>query len=110
SQIHRLPWSERPRALAICDAQELDGRPSGLSTRGLLRKVVERYAAHGWKPVVATELEFFVFAPNPDPTQAFVPPMGLDGRREVGYSAFSVSSNNGLRPFFEEVYRAMEAF
>ncbi|WP_420220381.1 glutamine synthetase family protein [Metapseudomonas resinovorans] len=110
SQIHRLPWSERPRALAICDAQELDGRPSGLSTRGLLRKVVERYAAHGWKPVVATELEFFVFAPNPDPTQAFLPPMGLDGRREVGCSAFSVSSNNGLRPFFEEVYRVMEAF
>ncbi|MCY1497485.1 Glutamate--isopropylamine ligase [compost metagenome] len=110
SQIHRLPWSERPRALAICDAQELDGRPSGLSTRGLLRKVVERYAERGLKPVVATELEFFVFAPNPDPTQAFVPPMGLDGRREVGCSAFSVSSNNGLRPFFEEVYRAMEAF
>ncbi|WP_280375111.1 glutamine synthetase family protein [Pseudomonas sp. BN515] len=110
NQIHRLPWSERPRALAICDAQELDGRPSGLSTRGLLRKVVERYAAHGWKPVVATELEFFVFAPNPDPTQAFLPPMGLDGRREVGCSAFSVSSNNGLRPFFEEVYRVMEAF
>ncbi|MCY1394369.1 Glutamate--isopropylamine ligase [compost metagenome] len=110
SQIHRLPWSERPRALAICDAQELDGRPSGLSTRGLLRKVVERYAERGLKPVVATELEFFVFAPNPDPTQAFMPPMGLDGRREVGCSAFSVSSNNGLRPFFEEVYRAMEAF
>lgn len=110
SQVHRLPWSERPRALAICDAQELDGRPSGLSTRGLLRKVVERYAAHGWEPVVATELEFFVFAPNPDPRQAFEPPLGLDGRRETGCSAFSVSSNNGLRPFFEEVYRAMEAF
>ncbi|WP_280328387.1 glutamine synthetase family protein [Pseudomonas sp. BN102] len=110
NQVHRLPWSKRPRALAICDAQELDGRPSGLSTRGLLRRVVERYAAHGWKPVVATELEFFVFAPNPDPRQAFEPPLGLDGRRETGCSAFSVSSNNGLRPFFEEVYRAMETF
>ncbi|WP_420847252.1 glutamine synthetase family protein [Metapseudomonas resinovorans] len=110
SQIHCLPWADRPRALAICDAQELDGRPSGLSTRGLLRKVVERYAEHGWKPVVATELEFFVFAPNPNPTEAFQPPLGLDGRREIGCSAFSVSSNNGLRPFFEEVYRGMEAF
>ncbi|BAN49788.1 glutamine synthetase family protein [Metapseudomonas resinovorans] len=109
-QVHRLPWSERPRALAICDAQELDGRPSGLSTRGLLRRVLDRYAEHGWKPVVATELEFFVFAPSPDPQQAFQPPLGLDGRREVGCSAFSVSSNNGLRPFFEEVYRVMEAF
>uniref|UniRef100_UPI00406464A0 glutamine synthetase family protein n=1 Tax=Metapseudomonas boanensis TaxID=2822138 RepID=UPI00406464A0 len=107
-QIHRVPWSEQPRALAICDAQELDGRPSGLSTRGLLRKVVERYAEHGWQPVVATELEFFVFAPNPDPQQPFLPPEGLDGRRETGCSAFSVSSSNGLRPFFEEVYRCME--
>jgi glutamine synthetase len=54
-------------------------------------------------------LEFFVFAPNSDPQQAFQPPLGLDGRREVGGSAFSVSSNNGLRPFFEEVYRSMES-
>ena len=109
SQIHRLPWSESPRALAICDADELDGRSSGLSTRGLLKGVLARYAEHGWQPVVATELEFFVFAANPDPQQPFQPPVGLDGRREDGGSAFSVSSGNGLRPFFAEVYRCMEA-
>ncbi|EZH79076.1 glutamate--ammonia ligase [Ectopseudomonas composti] len=109
SQIHRLPWSESPRALAICDADELDGRSSGLSTRGLLKRVLARYAAHGWQPVVATELEFFVFAANPDPQLPFQPPIGLDGRREDGGSAFSVSSGNGLRPFFAEVYRCMEA-
>ncbi|MFN9529534.1 glutamine synthetase family protein [Ectopseudomonas chengduensis] len=108
-QIHRLPWSESPRALAICDADELDGRSSGLSTRGLLKRVLARYAEHGWQPVVATELEFFVFAANPDPQQPFQPPVGLDGRREDGGSAFSVSSGNGLRPFFAEVYRCMEA-
>jgi glutamine synthetase len=109
SQIHRLPWSDAPRALAICDADELDGRSSGLSTRGLLKRVLARYAEHGWQPVVATELEFFVFAANPDPMQAFQPPLGLDGRREDGGSAFSVSSGNGLRPFFAEVYRCMAA-
>lgn len=109
SQIHRLPWSEPPRALAICDADELDGRSSGLSTRALLKRVLARYAEHGWQPVVATELEFFVFAANPDPQQPFQPPAGLDGRREDGGSAFSVSSGNGLRPFFTEVYRCMEA-
>lgn len=108
-QIHPLPWSESPRALAICDADELDGRSSGLSTRGLLKRVLARYAEHGWQPVVATELEFFVFAANPDPQQPFQPPLGLDGRREDGGSAFSVSSGNGLRPFFAEVYRCMEA-
>lgn len=109
TQVHRLPWSNTPRAFAICDAQELDGTPSGLSTRGLLKQVVARYAAHGWQPVVATELEFFVFAPNTDPNEPFQAPLGPDGRRELGYSAFSVSSNNGLRPFFEDVYRCMDA-
>ncbi len=108
-QIHRLPWSDEPRALAICDAVELSGESSGLSSRGLLKAVIARYAARGLAPVVATELEFFVFAPNSDPSQPFLPPLGKDRRREEGYSAFSVSSNNGLRPFFNEVYRCMEA-
>lgn len=106
-QFHRLPWSEEPRALVICDADELDGSSSGLSTRGLLKAVMARYAALGLAPVVATELEFYVFAPNPDPRQAFQAPLGKDGRREEGQSAFSVSSNNGLRPFFSDVYRCM---
>ncbi|MBV4543365.1 MULTISPECIES: glutamine synthetase family protein [Pseudomonas] len=109
SQIHRLPWSEEGLALAICDANELDGRPSALSTRGQLKAVIARYAALGLAPVVATELEFFVFAPNTDPQQPFLPPVGKDGRRELGHSAFSVSSNNGLRAFFQEVYQCMAA-
>lgn len=109
SQVHRLPWSSDGRALAICDAIELDGRPSALSTRGQLKAVIARYAALGLAPVVATELEFFVFAPNSDPQQPFQPPVGSDGRRELGHSAFSVSSNNGLRPFFQEVYQCMVA-
>ena len=110
AQIHRLPWSNPPRAFAICDADELGTTTnSNLSTRGQLKAVIARYAARGLAPVVATELEFFVFAPNTDPTQPFQPPVGQDGRREDGQSAFSVSSNNGLRPFFNEVYACMAA-
>ncbi|MBA1230750.1 glutamine synthetase [Pseudomonas viridiflava] len=109
AQVHRLPWSDQPRALAICDAEELTGAGCALSTRGQLKSVLSRYAEYGLAPVVATELEFFVFAPNPDPLQPFAPPVGLDGRREQGYSAFSINSNNGLRPFFNEVYACMAA-
>ncbi|MEE4670425.1 glutamine synthetase family protein [Pseudomonas alliivorans] len=109
AQLHRVPWSDQPRALAICDADELTGASCTISTRGQLKSVLTRYAEYGLTPVVATELEFFVFAPNPDPLQAFVPPVGLDGRRELGHSAFSISSNNGLRPFFTEVYACMAA-
>lgn len=108
-QVHVLPWSKPPRALAICDADELTGQGSGLSTRHLLTRVVGRYRAKGLEPVVATELEFFIFDRNGDPHQSFQPPVGADGRRESGFSAFSVSSGNGLRPFFEDVYRCMDA-
>lgn len=108
-RVFRLPWSEPPRAFAICDADELDGRSSGLSTRGLLKQVLGGYAEHGWSPVVATELEFFTFDRHSDPQQPFQPPLGLDGRRESGSAAFSVSSGNGLRPFLDEVYRSMAA-
>ena len=76
-QVHVLPWIERPRALAICEAVELDGQLSGLSTRALLSRIVERYAERGWAPVVATELEFFLFEPNRDDTQPFQPPVAV---------------------------------
>lgn len=108
-RVFLLPWSDSPRALAICDVHELDGRSSGLSTRGLLEHVVGAYAERGWQPVVATELEFFVFERHLDCAKPFRPPVGLDGSRESGCAAFSVSSGNGLRPFFEEVYRCMAA-
>ncbi|MEL0169471.1 MAG: glutamine synthetase family protein [Pseudomonadaceae bacterium] len=109
-QVHVLPWLERPRALAICEAVELDGQLSGLSSRALLSNVVARYAERGWTPVVATELEFFLFEPNRDETLPIQPPIGLDGRREDGYGAFSVSTSNGLKPFFDELADAMAAF
>ncbi len=50
-----------------------------------------------------------MFAANPDPHQPFQPPVGLDGRREIGASAFGVGSAHGLRPFFAAVYRCMAA-
>nr|BFE94935.1 hypothetical protein GCM10020185_54710 [Pseudomonas brassicacearum subsp. brassicacearum] len=82
-QIHRLPWSQQPRALAICDADELTGESSRLSTRGQLKAVVARYAALGLAPVVATELEFFVFAPQsgPDPAVPAADGHGWTSRR-----------------------------
>lgn len=108
-QVHVLPWSKPSRALAICDADELAGQGSGLSTRNLLKRVVANYRVKGLEPVVATELEFFIFDRHGDPQQPFLPPVGVDGRRESGFSAFSVTSGNGLRPFFEDVYRCMDA-
>jgi glutamine synthetase len=84
SQVYRLPWSKPPRAFAICDADELTGDSSNLSTRGQLKAVIARYTALGLAPVVATELEFFIFAPNTDPTPATDRSGWSSGGRAIG--------------------------
>src|SRR5690606_10506896 len=108
-QLHRTPWSATPRALALCEAVEMDGTPARLSSRSMLRQVVERYEARGWSPKVATEMEFYLFEHNADVLQPFRPPVGLDGRREVGSQAFAVGSVTGLQPFFTELKSSMAA-
>src|SRR5690606_39670607 len=76
----------------------------------LLRRVLQEYAGEGLRPVVASELEFFLFEPNPDPLRPFEPPRGLDGRTSDAAGAFSVSANQGHQAYFDEVYAAMRAF
>lgn len=108
--IYLLPWSDIPRALVLGDAHELNGEPSNLCSRVLLKRIIQRYAELNLEPVVATEIEFFLFDKNADPKQAFIPPQGLDGRRETGAAGFTISANNTLQPFFQELYQAMDSF
>lgn len=103
------PWAAVPRAFAIHDCMELDGKPCAFSTRSLLKAVVARYAAQGLTPVVAPEIEFYLTAPNTDPNQPLTAPVARNGRAEVGQSAFSLNMLNELAPFWEAFRNALDA-
>jgi glutamine synthetase len=102
------PWSSVPRATVIHDCYELDGAPCAFAPRSLLKAVMERYTARGLKPVVAPEIEFYLTAPNPDPSKPFTPPVAKGARREVGQSAFSLNMLNELAPFWDEFRKALD--
>jgi glutamine synthetase len=108
--VRLAPWApaDAPRALAIHDCVELDGRPCGLAARSLLRNVLARYAERGLTPVVAPEIEFYLTAPCADAAQALRPPVGRLGRAEVGQSAFSLNQLNELAPFWAAFERAVD--
>lgn len=108
--VRLAPWApaEAPRALAIHDCTELDGRPCTLAARSLLRAVLARYAARGLKPVVAPEIEFYLTAPCVDAGQPLQAPVGRLGRAEVGQSAFSLNLLNELAPFWAAFQQALE--
>ena len=59
STLHDMPW-EPGVAMVIADTFNSDETVNELSPRTVLRKVVERYQAHGLHPVVGPELEFYI--------------------------------------------------
>lgn len=61
-----VPWATRPTGQVIISLQEVDGSPSGLDVRGLLQRLMDRFATHGLTPVVASEMEFFLLRDDKD--------------------------------------------
>ena len=64
STMRLVPWAREPTAQIIHDCYTMDGKPHPLSTRNVLRKVLDLYEAEGLQPVVAPEVEFFLVARN----------------------------------------------
>ena len=107
--IRVVPWAAEPTALVIHDCFYDDGRPVPMSPRYVLRRVLELYAARGWRPVVAPELEFYLVEPNIDPDYPLKPPVGRSGRPEIGRQAYSIAAVNEFDPLFDDIYAFCES-
>ena len=53
-----VTWTERPMAQLLASMNDRDGTPFFADPRHVLARVIDRYEARGWTPVVACELEF----------------------------------------------------
>jgi glutamine synthetase len=60
ASLRRIPWLEGT-ALVLCDVLWHDGSPVAPSPRQVLRAQVARAAELGFSPMLASELEFFLF-------------------------------------------------
>ena len=96
--VRVVPWAAEPTAQVIHDCFYGDGRPVTMAPRYVLRRVLELYEAHGWEPVVAPELEFFLVEPNIDSDYPLKPPVGRSGRPEIGRQAYSIAAVNEFDP------------
>jgi glutamine synthetase len=104
STVRIVPWATDPTAQVIHDCYDRDGRLVTYAPRSVLRRVCELYAAEGWSPVVAPELEFYLVARNTDPDVPLKPPVGRSGRSETSRQAYSIDAVNEFDPLFEDVY------
>jgi glutamine synthetase len=107
--IRVVPWAAEPTAQVIHDCYYGDARPVTMAPRYVLRRVLDLYAAHGWEPVIAPELEFFLVEPNVDSDYPLKPPVGRSGRPEIGRQSYSIAAVNEFDPLFDDVYAFCEA-
>jgi glutamine synthetase len=59
STFRVIPWEE-DTARVIADLY-FEGKPLAISPRGILKKVVQQYHEKRWRPIVGSELEFYLF-------------------------------------------------
>lgn len=109
STLRIVPWAVDPAASVFLDCFNKDGSPIGASPRNVLKRVLALYAAKGWTPVVAPEVEFYLINPHSDANEDVAPPEGRLGRIDGAKQPFSIDSMNEFDPFINEVYAYSEA-
>jgi glutamine synthetase len=106
--VRLVPWAVDPTAQVIHDCYDRDGQLVPFAPRSVLRRVCDLYAARGWQPIVAPELEFYLVARNTDPNVPLKPPVGRSGRSETSRQAYSIDAVNEFDPLFEDIYAYCE--
>lgn len=106
--IRFVPGYRTPTAFVIADGFRRDGSPVAISPRHILRCVLDLYAARGWKPIVAPELEFFLTNVNPDPDLPLQPPTGRSGRAETSSHPYGLEAITEYEDLIEDIYEHCE--
>ncbi len=106
STIRGLPWLPGT-ALVLCDIYDHEGELVSISPRQILKEQVERARKLGLEPLMATELEFYLWRET------------YDSVRDKGYQNLNFSSgyiedyhflqSTKYEPFYGQVRRQMQA-
>ncbi len=108
SSVRLVPWAVDPTAQILHDCFDREGRLVPFAPRSVLRRVCDLFAAEGWTPIVAPELEFYLIERNSDPNTPLRPPRGRSGRAETSRQAYSIDAVNEFDPLFEDIYSYCE--
>ncbi len=103
------PWTADWTLQVIHNIDDQQGQPVPFAPRNVLKRVCDLYAARGWQPIVAPEMEFYLVAPNTDPAREIEPPMGRSGRRAAARQAYSMSAVDEYGQVIDDIYDFAES-
>ena len=120
STLVRDPLAKVPTATILCDIEArfpaADGRRevnvAELSPRQLLKQMLNRLSAAGYRARVAPELEFFLLHPERNAEGALQVAHGMSGsvpHVESSHDLVSAETAASFAPFFDDLWQACEA-
>jgi glutamine synthetase len=93
------------RGQLLMSMYSLDGRPMTSDPRHALQRQLDAFAARGFKPAGAFELEFFLLDRERDAEGRAQPARAvLDGRASNKTEVYSVDHLHGMEPLFSDIY------
>ena len=105
--LRPVPWSPRPMAQLLLAMEDANGSAFEANPREVLKRVLDRYAARGLKPVVAVELEFYLFDRLPDAHGRPQPPINAHtGARNMSTQVYYIEDLNDFHDFIDAVAEA----
>ena len=102
-----MPWLETPTALLPMWMHREDGTPFPGDPRHALAGVLRRYEARDWRPICATELEFYLIDDSGSSLRS--PTSPRSGKRRVGGEILSIRALDAFDAFFTDLYDGCEA-
>ena len=103
-----VTWSERPMAQVLLSMNDRDGTPFFADPRHALARVIDRYAARGWCPVVASELEFHLIDRELDEGRPVPPRSPASDRRLSARAVYSVTELEEFEAVFVDMAGTLE--
>ena len=102
--LRPVPWSPRPMAQLLLSMEDANGGSFEANPREVLKRVLDRYTARGLKPVVAVELEFYLFDRLPDAHGRPQPPINAHtGARNMSTQVYYIEDLNDFHDFIDAV-------
>ncbi|MFT5484217.1 MAG: glutamine synthetase [Halieaceae bacterium] len=108
NSVTSVPWASSPTVQIIHDCYLKSGEPHPLSSRNVLRRVLNCYKESGWQPVVAPEVEFYLVKKNIDANELLEPPRGRSGRAQASPQAYSIDAVSEFSEFVDTLYSYCE--
>lgn len=98
------PWTQTPVAQVMLTMQDLNGTPYYYDPRNVLIRVLDRFSEIGLRPMVAFELEFYLFEPGGDTSAGLNSPLSpLTGQRTGATQVYSLDDVEDFGLYLDEV-------